>query len=45
LEEAVALRGFEVSTLGLIGRAERRLAGCAAVARHLYERATGAVPL
>lgn len=42
LEEAVALRGLMVPSLGLRGRAERRLAGCVAVAQHLHARARGA---
>lgn len=45
LEEVVAQRGFALSALGLLGRAERRLAGCVAVAQHLHDRAVGEVPL
>jgi hypothetical protein len=39
LEQVVAQRGLQAPALGLLGRAERRLAGCVAVARHLNERA------
>lgn len=44
LEEAVAQRNFSLPPLGLKGRAERRLAGCIAVTRHLHQRAAGLVP-
>jgi len=45
LEEVVAQRGFALTPLGLMGRAERRLAGCVAVAQHLHDRAVGGAPL
>lgn len=45
LEEVVAQREFVLPRLGLMGRAERRLAGCLAVARHLRARALGVVAL
>ena len=41
LEEVVEQRGFTLPRFGLLGRAERRLAGCVAVARHLHARARG----
>jgi len=41
LEDVVAERGFVLPVLGLRGRAERRLAGCLVVARHLHDRAGG----
>jgi DTW domain-containing protein len=41
LEQAVAKRELVPEALGLIGRAEPRLAGCVAIARHLYARAAG----
>jgi hypothetical protein len=39
LEEAVEQRALALPALGLMGRAERRLAGCVAVAQHLHARA------
>ena len=45
LEEVVAQRRFSLESLGLMGRAERRLSGCVAVARHLHDRAVGVLPL
>jgi hypothetical protein len=45
LEEAVEQRALVLPALGLMGRAERRLGGCVAVAQHLNARAsTDGVP-
>jgi hypothetical protein len=40
LEEAVEQRALVLPALGLMGRAERRLGGCVAVAHHLNARAS-----